>query len=333
MLKNSNKYFKKNQHLLTKIIDPLSNRDQFPSFSPLTWRVFDEFCSLSKKYKFVFPSQEFIANSIGVKRETVNRRLALLSKSGLVIMQKRHRHSNLYFIPPSVFKEEVRSILARYCTSLRVLSIALLLCLFPGRITPTKESKLRINNYIYTSSDRGWSMKHENHPIPMGVREIKRLKLTKWGQILLSGFPPEAIQHADHALQSAKNVRDPFGWFFKLCQDYCEREELKPDWAYIEALKTKYGYKQGKPLLMPYSSSTVKPRSGMIDFQPKKEEETHIAPMYKKFDCEWEEVDKEKELQEREKAKQTPGWKWIEALLGKPFDPPIPDRIMKRGIR
>jgi hypothetical protein len=86
-------------------------------------------------------------------------------------------------------------------------------------------------------------------PISPTLQELKCLNLTKSGQIRLTPFPDEAILDAASSMKHAKNVRDPFNWFFKLCLEYCHRNEIAPDWPYMHTLIEKYKIKPDMPPL------------------------------------------------------------------------------------
>lgn len=153
------------------------------------------------------------------------------------------------------------------------------------------------------------------------VDTIKILPLTIHGKVLLSGFPKEAIENTTERYKKAKYIRNPFGWFFEMTLRYCKWHDIAINWTLVEQLKIKSNYTEKKPLLKE-PVTTKKP------FQKK---EKKLA-MY----IAWQEkekvaVDYKAEMQQRKRAKQSSGWKWLESFIGKAFNPPIPEFIHKKN--
>jgi len=60
--------------------------------------VYNFLASLTDKSQACFPSQKYIAESLGYSRATVNRAIKTLEKNGLVRTKKRDRYYCTYFL-------------------------------------------------------------------------------------------------------------------------------------------------------------------------------------------------------------------------------------------
>lgn len=228
-------------------MEPGQLREKIEQLTEVERAVFDAILLLSKEYKSLYTSQKFIADKVGITREHCNRTLRKLKAIGLINSEYRHRNTCIYKVSPMVFIDGMKHILMKYFKVLRSFVVFLpISLLFSGSITPVNTGLICINNTVIKG---GMKMQEEN-PIPVAVREIKSLKLSRAGQIKLSGMPAAAIEHVEKQMQYAKNIRDPFSWFFKLCMDYCVREELSIDWAYVDVLKAKYAIKDDARTLL-----------------------------------------------------------------------------------
>lgn len=77
------------------IIDPKSILDVCSRHEIL---ILDLLLSFKRRCKFIFPTQETIANTIGSCRERVNIAIRSLTENGFISKVYRHLHSNVYFI-------------------------------------------------------------------------------------------------------------------------------------------------------------------------------------------------------------------------------------------
>lgn len=96
-----------------------------------------------------------------------------------------------------------------------------------------------------------------DNPIPGYIRDITELSLTKWGQIKLCAFPEEAIQYARSRLRVFSKAKDPFSFFFKSCCEYCETNEIRPDWMWIDALANHYQMPANAPMLLAVERAVI----------------------------------------------------------------------------
>jgi hypothetical protein len=64
-----------------------------------------------------------------------------------------------------------------------------------------------------------------------------KLNLTKWGQIRLSAYPAQAIEHSLKVFNSSKTAKnDLFRWFSSVCNEWCKKNNSEPNWALMRSL-------------------------------------------------------------------------------------------------
>lgn len=90
----------------------------------------------------------------------------------------------------------------------------------------------------------------KDSPIPEYIRAIKGLKLTKWGQIKLSAFPRGAVLHLDRKITSTKALRDPFGYAYRICLEWCKENNIQPDFKWANRLLEQYAMPTDAPMLL-----------------------------------------------------------------------------------
>lgn len=67
----------------------------------------------------------------------------------------------------------------------------------------------------------------------------KTLNLSKWGQIRLSAYPDQALFHALNALKASKSPKnDLFKWFGFVCNEWCKKNNVSPNWSVMHKLAT-----------------------------------------------------------------------------------------------
>jgi hypothetical protein len=101
------------------------------------------------------------------------------------------------------------------------------------------EANARARTYTYTRETLNGlpffqkgvisTMNDKENPISLEIRNLKRLNLSKWGQIKLSCFADEVISEAYSAFLRRKNILDPYRYFFGLCNSICLEKGLVPD--------------------------------------------------------------------------------------------------------
>ncbi len=193
-------------------------------------QVFDVICWFARRMKNVVPSQEYIANKVGIKRETVNRTIALLKKIGLLTTTSRLWRSSVYHVNPLIWVDKIRWKFAKYFPSIGFFSVVTL-CI--------NTVLLGTNSRYKYPLEKGGSMATRSK-----IMDIKNINLTRWGRIKLMAFPDEAIEYVDKALGYTRSIRDPFRWFVGMCIDYCKRESLPIDSDITNMLSAKYGIKE-----------------------------------------------------------------------------------------
>lgn len=245
-------------------VDEITQDPEF-FFSQLTRtqkNLINYFLSMSKACKMIYPSQSTIASKLGISRQHCASLIKWMRERGLIVSEYRHKLSCHYklssYFTNSVIKSRLRHIFSTFRKY--AFSIGYLLSFSSDMTQDIK--KLNKNNYFIIKRSGESAMKqftqayHGDKPVSEVIRNIQVFKLTRAGQIKLSPFPDEAIIDAQNAMRFAKNIREPFNWFYRLCSDYCKRNEIDPDWAFMYQLIEKYKISLSAPMIQEEKTPT-----------------------------------------------------------------------------
>lgn len=216
--------------------------------------LIEQLIRLSYKYKNVYLRQDTLASLLKISRQHCNRLLGWMRDCGLLVSEYRHKLSCHYKLSSFFFNAAMQSRIKHLFRPLRALALGLLTT-FSSDVT--QRFKKLIKNLINPIVQRQTSESsmqfnqtyHGDKPVSVAIRELKVLNLTRAGQIKLSAFPDEAIVEAESAMKYAKNVKEPYNWFYKLCFDYCRRNDIDPDWAFMHQLIEKYKISLTAPMI------------------------------------------------------------------------------------
>ncbi len=219
-------------------------------------KLIEELIRLSYKYKHVYLRQDTLAAMLKISRQHCNRLLGWMRECGLLVSEYRHKLSCHYKLSSFFFNPAIQSRLKHIFRPLRALSLGLLKS-FSSDVTQVFKKLIKnlINPIVQRPAEES-SMQftqtyHGDKPVSVAIRELKVINLTRAGQIKLSPFPDEAILDAANAFTYAKNVKEPFNWFYKLCFDYCKRNDIDPDWSFMHELVDKYKVSLLAPMINP----------------------------------------------------------------------------------
>ena len=238
--------------------------------------IFNDCLVWSEAFEDMYFTQSTIAERTGRSRGFVNRTIGLLTKIGVLAKNYRHKTSCQYKVSNWFRNEKVRSALnslfmafvlfpvpLRTNPSLEPINFELLKVIqsarWKGRVTQ-QEDIFKYNNQVripyketsdYIAKLQREIMKiprltihdaaHQHiYEIPEILKKIPALNLSKWGQIKLSCFPDKAIEYAYKQVEYAKHMDDKFRWFFKLCRDWCEDNNVRPNWERAQRLAQAY---------------------------------------------------------------------------------------------
>lgn len=216
--------------------------------------LIEELIRLSYKYKHVYLRQDTLAAMLKISREHCNRLLKWMRQCGLLVSEYRYKLSCHYTLSSFFFNHSMQSRLRHLFRPLRALSLGLLASFSSDVTQRVKKLIKNLINPIVQRQTSESSMQftqtyHGDKPVSEAIRNLKVINLTRAGQIKLSVFPDEAIVDAANAYTYAKNVRDPFNWFYKLCFDYCKRNDIDPDWDFMHQLIEKYKISLTAPMV------------------------------------------------------------------------------------
>jgi len=228
--------------------DPLKALSQLPESDK---KILGLLLSLKKRFKVVAPTQEYIAKKIGYSRQTTNASLGRLHAKKLIYKGYRHMRPCFYNLSPFLLHEstamKLRSLFSTY-KRMFIFSLSLLI-ISSSSISKgfTRDKFLRNNKDYYYFKNVGFNqgrVMESAHTVLLDI--TKKLRLTKWGQIRLSAFPEQALQHALDDYEFAqkyqkKSIDNVFSWFFKSCLVYCNEHNITPDWVLMKKLETQHG--------------------------------------------------------------------------------------------
>jgi hypothetical protein len=227
--------YKSQQHpLQTPTLDPLIAQDAAQHFaheSPLVLAVIDLLVRFKRRYRWIEPSQDYIARAVGCTREWINKVLKYLSSLGVITSFYRHRRSSLYAVTDFLEQPHIRTKLQHLIPALVVFPLHCLI-VPDGQFTPiNKVFNKNISRIFYTRyiSREGTAKKEQlmNKALPT----IKGLNLTRYGALRLSVYPDAAIQYAEQELQKNKNLRAPLGFVHSKCKEWCMQHGMKINWS------------------------------------------------------------------------------------------------------
>lgn len=214
----------------------------------------------ANRHKEVFPTQSTLGKKSKLSRSYTNKILLKFEKQGIIARNYRHMTSNLYKVAEIFNELNVREKLRQLFPAFKYLP--LVLCLARGYTIKTindTQTNISLASNIYITNPKGIKddnrhplaravMQHAaENPIPPSIQKLKSLNLTKAGQIRLTCFPDEAIEYAAEKLKYAKNARDPYALFFSVCKDYCQNNQLLPNWERVKSLMQKYTIAEDAP--------------------------------------------------------------------------------------
>jgi hypothetical protein len=223
------------------------------NFKGTQLKVFHE---IIKHFNFshkVFPSQIGIAKRLGIRRETVNRAMAKLSRLGFIGWFRRFNQSNIYQIN-HIFRDPIIRRELRFMFRIFYfipLSIALLTPFVNSESPPKYKFD---NEYIFKKKSHYQENRNILHsflpkkpgpksdPKPGGearrgktmeVKDpaiVKELNLTRAGEIKLAVFTQEAKDWAMQELRKyGKPIGNVFGYYWTLCKQYHEAHNIAFD--------------------------------------------------------------------------------------------------------
>lgn len=280
------------QYFLEKII-PTTNFSRSPkkylnSFKakPAMCRVIRKFVAFGRCHKEIYFSQDWLGKSCGIRRETVNRYIRELDQFGVIAKKYNGmKKASNYRVSDFLLKPSAEIIKVLVYIGV-LISTSLLnskpskppfidkndITLIKNDIRSSNSNKLSNHLYFNNSINRRFTKKSkitENRmselqkkkdSIEKELSELNSLNLTLDQKCKLIVFPRKALDYAFNQFRySNKNqygTPHSYKWFKFLCEEYCNKYELVPDWRTYYQLQEVF-----------------------VTTQPKKEkEEVKIAP-------------------------------------------------------
>lgn len=236
----------------------------------------------SWKYPRIFHAQTTFAQELNTTRRCIQGSLNRLKQQGIVSWTLGHEPTCTYTIHPLFRSYSVRKIL--YDKIKNLIRLAIPACLLLPSSTPDGALLNVKGLFIYKNDtmresistharagDAGIDhrfLKKERevmepgtiNPIKQSIRDIKSIKLTKWGQIMLMAYPDEALKHADAQMKQSKSPSNPYGLFLSLCSKYCSQHGYDKDWRTVNFLKETYAMPDNAPMILETPKPEYKPQ-------------------------------------------------------------------------
>lgn len=205
-------------------------------FSQSKIKYLDLQLELSRRWPIVAPSQQWLADQIGVSREYVNRLTRELVEDGVLSKQKRFWKTCRYYVNDFFSQPHIRKKLAHLLPSILTL-IVFPLSLLVSRSGSSSSHYLRKNYFDYISIANSYiyiptilSLKKDQF-MNKSLPTVKGLNLTRYGKIKLCVYPQEAIAYAETELATAIDIRSPLGFVHSKCKEWCMKHGRKIEWG------------------------------------------------------------------------------------------------------
>lgn len=237
------------------------------------------------KYTVVNAAQQTFAEDMGVTRETINRWLKELEAAGAITITRNpvNNYETCRYEPTPLLKKSWY-LLRHFYVMLKYAALPISNLLSPAEpvvtqyksFTEKETNECSLVGYVFNSPSLsyyrepratqtgtikklqlGGVMEHEwLSPELKGITDL--LNLNKWGQIKLSAFPKQALQHAAVVYRSSKAVKkDQFHWFREVCNEWCRNNNVSPDYGLLYRLEAKYNMPENPAYVLEKKPSMI----------------------------------------------------------------------------
>lgn len=265
------------------------------NLTALEIKVLNKFVTLSNLFRNIYASYANIAASVGCSVRTVAAAVKKLRELKLIDNNYRHLKTNQYKISPFLLDIKVRQKLCKLIKALYYMPTYLLgvsnLSFFDKKTSQSEyciqldkfnknylntvtvlstvtesnsnahtharrqNSNLNSHNTVTVIKKESSMNNIENFVPRSDIAKISCLNLTPWGQMKLSAFPSAAIVHAVKTFK--KDANNPFAWFFNSCKWWCEKNNIKINFAAADLLATEYERPDDAQMYTPKPINTV----------------------------------------------------------------------------
>lgn len=237
------------------------NLENFPSLSCVIEnlslperKVMNIILYLTGHHQKVWVCQSTLAAYAGISREWCNRLLSRLRSLGLIGMINRgydglrqKGRTCLYSVADWFGSDQTRFSLQKYFPALRQQSlihftqyiINITESYRNRKGTARSDTTKRVERTVF--SQKGETVSYE---ASKAIQNVNVIKLTRAGQIQLSGFPDEAVLYAQKSMARKPLTSlptTPFAYFYGICKAYCARKSIPLDYDVIRTLKRQNG--------------------------------------------------------------------------------------------
>lgn len=239
---------------LENVVEQLQND---PPGRQRAWRALNYY-GTHYDFEMVFPSHQKIANEARISVTYLKECIKLFKQRGWIKTKQRWNKSLIYFFDSIFRSSDVQKAMSLIFISLAFTSALLVT---PQKAASNRECLLsNIKNFLYikniSESQRVYTVgareKSPENPRCVQKKETvmsnltwsrevselhKQLPLKDHGFAKLSAFPAEAIHYARLRIAMVYKAQTPFQYLVKVCEAYCEQNNIKPDWAQYKKLQ------------------------------------------------------------------------------------------------
>lgn len=243
----------------TRYLNPLYEVNphlELSKFTTTKLSLFSFLLEKSRKWRKVEPSQDYLAQELGVTRPYINRLIGQLEEDGLITYEYRHRHTSVYRVSEFFSQPHIRKKLAN------LLPAILTLVVFPLHLLGTtiqssslhhykKRSIRRENNnvsYYYSLStkisnlssyrahirDARVAVPPETDMFDLKafrfyIQRLTKINVSDWGAIKLSAFPDYVLTYCSKVIEREKPSLSKYNHYFYLCFNFCKKRNIELD--------------------------------------------------------------------------------------------------------
>jgi len=227
--------------------------------------VLSIFISFSRSCKRIHFYQAYLARRCKLSLRQVNRIIKKFEQDGLIVKKYNHMRNSYYRVTDMLIKPAKKLLKVLMATCFFAFNVLLSHPLRPPfnskpdvieirKKTIRSSISNKLSNYLFLNNSinsrcRMSEFKKEDF-IPEIVQSLKGLNLTWEQKFKLSAYPFKALSYAFNQFRySSTNIygtRNNYSWFKYLCEDYCKREKLNPNWRLYYQLVDVYGTEEPK---------------------------------------------------------------------------------------
>jgi len=227
--------------------------------------VLSIFISFGRSCKRIHFFQAYLAKRCNLSLRQVNRIIKKFEQDGLIAKKYNHMRNSYYRVTDLLLTPAKKLLKVLIATCFFAFGILLSKPMSPPfsfkpDVTEIRRKTIRSNinhklsNHLFLNNSinsrcRMSEFKKEDF-IPEIVQSLKGLNLTWDQKFKLSAYPFKALSYAFNQFRySSTNIygtKNNYSWFKYLCEEYCTKEKISPNWRLYYQLVDVYGTEEPK---------------------------------------------------------------------------------------